>query len=141
MRGFGGGIEWVGLLRREVLESTLRFDESLSTSSGLDFTLKLCQLGQIAFDKKIGLLYQISEGQWHSNSDELKRNMEIIRQKYSNFSGYDLNEWHLAYIYWSEIKTFLIYLNLIPSNIVLNNGLNEIYIPVNNEIANKLREL
>ena len=44
-------------------------------------------------------------------------------------------------IYWSEIKTFLLYLNLMPSNIVLNNGLNEIYIPVNNEIANKLREL
>ena len=44
-------------------------------------------------------------------------------------------------IYWSEIKTFLLYLNLMPSNVILYNGQSESDIPVCNEIANKLREL
>jgi hypothetical protein len=44
-------------------------------------------------------------------------------------------------IYWSEIKTFLLYLNLMPSNVVLYNKQAESDIPVCNEIANKLREL
>ncbi len=105
MRGFGGGIESVGLIRRSALGTDLRFDESLSTSSGLDFSLKLSERGKIGFVKKIGLLYQISEGQWHSNTDELVRNMGIIRKKHSTYSTDSLEEWHSAYIYWDKKKS------------------------------------
>ena len=105
MRGFGGGIESVGLIRKSALGLDLRFDESLSTSSGLDFTLRLSKRGGIGFAKKIGMLYQISEGQWHSNTDELIRNMEIIRRKHSDFAPDSLDEWHAAYIYWTKAKS------------------------------------
>ena len=105
MRGFGGGIESVGLIRRSILGSDLRFDESLSTSSGLDFTVRLSELGKIGFVKKIGLLYQISEGQWHSNTEELIRNMKVIREKYPNYSSNTLVEWHDSYIFWRSVKS------------------------------------
>jgi glycosyltransferase involved in cell wall biosynthesis len=105
MRGFGGGIESVGLIRRSALGMDLRFDESLSTSSGLDFTLRLSERGKVGFVKEIGLLYQISEGQWHSNTDELMRNLEIIRKKYPGYSPDSLEEWHSAYIYWAKKKS------------------------------------
>jgi glycosyltransferase involved in cell wall biosynthesis len=105
MRGFGGGIESVGLIRRSVLGTELRFDESLSTSSGLDFTLRLSSRGKIGFVKEIGLLYQLSEGQWHSNTHELIRNMKIIRRKYPNYTPESIDEWHSAYIYWTKEKS------------------------------------
>jgi glycosyltransferase involved in cell wall biosynthesis len=104
MRGFGGGIESVGLIRRSAIDTDLRFDESLSTSSGLDFTLSLSSRGKIGFVKKIGLLYQLSEGQWHSNTDELVRNMEIIRKKHYSYASESIDEWHAAYIYWTKEK-------------------------------------
>lgn len=44
-------------------------------------------------------------------------------------------------IYWAEIKTFLLYLNLMPSNIILHNGQRESDIPLCNIIVDKLREL
>ena len=105
MRGFGGGIESVGLIRRSLLGIDLRFDESLSTSSGLDFFLRLSELGDIGFVKKIGLLYQISEGQWHANTEELMRNLKIIREKYPNYPSNTLIEWHDAYFYWTKVKS------------------------------------
>jgi hypothetical protein len=44
-------------------------------------------------------------------------------------------------IYWSDIKTFLIYLNLMPENVLLYFNTHETVIPINIEIANKLRAL
>jgi hypothetical protein len=71
----------------------------------LDFTLRLSERGKVGFVKEIGLLYQISEGQWHSNTDELIRNLEIIRKKYPRYSPDSLEEWHSAYIYWAKKKS------------------------------------
>ena len=105
MRGFGGGIESVGLIRRSALGSQLRFDESLTTSSGLDLTLRLSKLGEISFLREIGLFYRISEGQWHSNSAELERNLKIIRFKHQIESGEPLDKYHVAYRYWSSKKS------------------------------------
>ena len=42
---------------------------------------------------------------------------------------------------WSDLKTFLVYLNLIPPDAVLYDGTYEDVIPVNAEIANTLRRL
>lgn len=44
-------------------------------------------------------------------------------------------------IYWSDIKTFLVYLNLMPTDVVLYSNIHESAIPINPEIANKLRAL
>jgi glycosyltransferase involved in cell wall biosynthesis len=105
MRGFGGGIESVGLIRRSALEKDLRFNPLLSTSSGLDFTLRLSERGDIGFVEKIGLLYQINEGQWHTNTHELIRNTAVIRSAYSKYPASSLDEWHDAYIYWARRKS------------------------------------
>jgi hypothetical protein len=42
--------------------------------------------------------------------------------------------------YWSELKTFLIYLNLMPDNVIIY-GINDSDISINTEIVNKLRAL
>jgi hypothetical protein len=42
---------------------------------------------------------------------------------------------------WSELKTFLLYLNLMPENVVLYKNIKDTDIPINLEIANTLREL
>lgn len=42
---------------------------------------------------------------------------------------------------WSELKTFLLYLNLMPSNVMLYNNITESSIPINAEIAHKLRHI
>jgi glycosyltransferase involved in cell wall biosynthesis len=104
MLGFGGGIESVGLVRRSALGSDLRFDESLSTSSGLDFSIRVAERGSICFLKEIGLLYRISEGQWHSDTKELLRNLVVIREKYQGSTEDSLLKYHSAYIFWAGIK-------------------------------------
>jgi glycosyltransferase involved in cell wall biosynthesis len=105
MLGFGGAIESVGLIRKSSLEEGLRFDESLTTSSGLDFTLMLVKLGQICFLKDIGLIYRISDGQWHSNSLELHRNLNIVRMKHQGDWDVTLSKYHYAYSFWVEKRT------------------------------------
>jgi len=102
MRGFGGGIESVGLIRQSVLSSQFNFDESLTTSSGLDLALRLSELGEVLFLKEIGLIYRISEGQWHTNMFELERNMGIIREKHGFRSVESLDPYHSAYLYWAD---------------------------------------
>ena len=101
-RGFGGGIESVGLIRRSALGTQIRFDESLTTSSGLDLTLRLSDLGEIILLKKIGLVYRINDGQWHTNMFEWTRNMSIIRDKHAVRSTGSLELYHLAYLFWAE---------------------------------------
>jgi glycosyltransferase involved in cell wall biosynthesis len=104
MCGFGGGIESVGLIRQSVLSSKFNFDESLTTSSGLDLALRLSEFGEILFLKRIGLIYRINEGQWHTNMFELERNMEIIREKHGFRSSSSLDPYHSAYLYWAGIR-------------------------------------
>ena len=104
MKGFGGGLESVGLIRKSALGANVRFDSSLTTSSGLDLTLKLSDLGGICLLKEIGLLYRINEGQWHTNMGELERNLVIIRNRHEKRSENSLVSAHFAYIYWVNIR-------------------------------------
>ncbi len=104
MSGFGGGLESVGMVRRPVEISDALFDENLSTSSGLDYTIRYSQLGQMALLKEIGLLYRLSEGQWHTNSDELKRNASRISDKFSEYFNEELDRSHNDYFYWIEVR-------------------------------------
>ena len=80
------------------------FDESLSTSSGLDFTIRYSKIGRIDLLPNIGLLYRLSDGQWHTNSDELMRNSSIIASKFETYFGLDLARRHLDYFYWIEVR-------------------------------------
>ena len=100
LRGFGTGLESVGLIRASLIDTTLRFDTDLSTSAGLDFAIQLWSVGEIIFVRKIGLFYRISDGQWHSNSDELSRNLSLIQKKYNGSFGLNLVKEHDQYLFW-----------------------------------------
>lgn len=104
MSGFGGGLESVGLVRRSAVDDIGFFDTSLSTSSGIDFSLRLSKKGKILVLKEVGLFYRLSPGQWHGNFDELKRNTVLIREKYSDLYQGDLEESHAAYLFWASAR-------------------------------------
>lgn len=104
MSGFGGGLESVGMVRHFIDGAGAFFDEELSTSSGLDFTIRYSQLGEMALLNDIGLLYRLSDGQWHTNSDELSRNASIISNKFSGYFAEKLGLRHLDYFYWIEVR-------------------------------------
>ena len=104
MRGFGGGLESVGMVRRSIDRDEIFFDEDLSTSSGLDFTIRCSQLGNIVVLDDIGLLYRLSNGQWHTNIDELSDNTSLIAKKYSDYFKMDLHTSHLDYYFWVEVR-------------------------------------
>jgi hypothetical protein len=44
-------------------------------------------------------------------------------------------------VYWSSLKTFLVFLNIMPENVVLYYNVNESDIPIDMEIANTLRRI
>ena len=104
MRGFGGGLESVGMVRRNMDRDEIFFDEDLSTSSGLDFTIRYSQFGKMVVLDEIGLLYRLSSGQWHTNIDELSDNMYLISEKYSSYFKLDLHKRHLDYYFWIEVR-------------------------------------
>jgi glycosyltransferase involved in cell wall biosynthesis len=83
-RGYGGGLESVGLVKAGLVKD-LRFDEDLSTSSGLDLFLRIKDLGGIHLSKKVLMEYRKYPGQWHGNFSELKRNVyQIYKKHFSN---------------------------------------------------------
>jgi hypothetical protein len=43
--------------------------------------------------------------------------------------------------YWSELKTFLLFLNIMPPNVTLYDNIHETQIPVDMHIANILRKI
>jgi glycosyltransferase involved in cell wall biosynthesis len=104
MSGFGGGLESVGMVRRIEGLSGLFFDESLSTSSGLDFMIRCAQLGNVILLKEIGLLYRLSGGQWHTNIVELSNNAAKIAENYSSYFKSNLHKRHLEYYFWVEAR-------------------------------------
>ena len=104
MSDFGGGLESVGMVRRIEGPSGLFFDESLSTSSGLDFMIRCAQLGNVILLKEIGLLYRLSGGQWHTNIVELSNNAAKIAENYSSYFKSNLHKRHLEYYFWVEAR-------------------------------------
>ena len=43
--------------------------------------------------------------------------------------------------FWSDLKTFLVFLNRLPLETVVTKGINEVDIPLNNELINILRKV
>ena len=105
MRGFGGGLESLGLVRRRTIDEIGKFDEDLSTSAGLDLSLRLAQRGEIVLLKQIGLYYRISDGQWHANTVALKRDMDKLAAKYAAPHFEKVISMHESYFYWAKVRS------------------------------------
>jgi glycosyltransferase involved in cell wall biosynthesis len=104
MRGFGGGLESLGLVRRDVLDKIGLFDEHLSTSSGLDLSLRLEKIGDITLLNEIGLYYRISIGQWHGKTDALKQDLRTLSEKYSQGDFRRTSKFQDAYFFWISTR-------------------------------------
>ena len=105
MRGFGGGLESLGLVRRSTIDEIGMFDEELSTSSGLDLSLRLATCGEVLLLKRIGLYYRISNGQWHENTVTLKSDMSKLAAKYGAPHFGRVILMHESYFYWANARS------------------------------------
>jgi glycosyltransferase involved in cell wall biosynthesis len=83
MRGFGGLVESTGLVRQSVFKESFFFDENLGTGEGLDFMLRLAQLGDFIVVPDLLTIYRLSEGQLHKNEEMIQRNSKILAQKFA----------------------------------------------------------
>lgn len=106
MSGFGGGLESVGMVRKSSLPITDLFDPTLSTSSGLDLSLRLAEVGRIIFLSEIGLYYRINSGQWHADTVELSKNLDILSKRYQVKFRRNLTKSHAAYLFWTNARNF-----------------------------------
>ncbi len=104
MSGFGGGLESVGMIRSSSVLRKELFDSLLSTSSGLDLSLRMAQVGQIVLLPQIGLYYRISEGQWHGDASELGKNLNILSDYYQGAFKSNLSISHAAYLFWLSAR-------------------------------------
>ena len=125
MSGFGGGLESVGMVRRGVLLGEEMFDSALSTSSGLDLSLRLAEFGKIILLPEIGLYYRINAGQWHADTNELGRNLDILCKRYQNRFSQNLARNHSAYLFWVSARghgTKNLVISVVRSLFTLRNG-------------------
>lgn len=107
LRGFGAGTESTGMARKSFLLSIGGFDPRLSTSAGLDLTLRLEMLGKILTAKNTFMKYRIYTGQWHANLEMLSADLGQLRQKHAETSrilGTHMADKHDAYIYLQELR-------------------------------------
>lgn len=107
LRGFGAGTESTGLVRRKFLVAIGGFDPKLSTSAGLDLTLRLEKLGDVLTAKDTYMKYRIYTGQWHANLETLSSDLESLRTKHretDRVQGTHLTEKHDAYISLQSLR-------------------------------------
>lgn len=102
MRGFGGGLESLGLVRRNTLDQIGMFNENLSTSSGLDLSLRLERVGKIILLPQIGLYYRLSSGQWHTNINPLVKDMGNLADEYGGELRSQIKKFQASYFYWTR---------------------------------------
>ena len=119
MRGFGGGIESGGLVMKSALREVGGFNEQLSTSAGLDLTIRLSLIGKILFANNTCFRYRKYMGQWHTFESVLVDNLSLLRS--SRFTqGNNLQRKHQAYILFSRFRTS-------PRKAISGTGLSAIF--------------
>lgn len=104
MRGFGGLIESTGIVRREALRDVGGFNEALSTSAGLELSVRLFTQSRLEILPAKQVLYRISHDQWHKDKESLRRDIGVLTATYSeNMEGLrGMAKWHNSYFSWLE---------------------------------------
>ena len=107
LRGFGGGTESTGLVRKALLIQARGFDINLSTSAGLDLTMRLGALGPILFANNTYMKYRIHTGQWHADLNFLSSDLMSLRNKIPQSQSKDIAKIkmaHEAYLRFQELR-------------------------------------
>ena len=106
MYGFGGLIESTGLIRKTFLETNGFFDLGLSTSSGLDVSIRGLIFGQVAVLKEALVGYRLSDDQWHKQLDELSHNCLELSLRYGErlSSVRSIQQSQNAYFEWNKVR-------------------------------------
>jgi glycosyltransferase involved in cell wall biosynthesis len=106
MLGFGGLIESVGLMKSEFLKNHGVFSEDLSTSSGLEISLRALINAKVSVIPDVLVAYRISDNQWHKDSDELALNCKILNSMYGGriLEESLIKSYQDAYFFWNEIR-------------------------------------
>jgi len=106
MYGFGGLIESTGLIRKTFLETNGCFDLGLSTSSGLDVSIRGLIFGQVAVLKEALVGYRLSDDQWHKQLDELSHNCLELSLRYGErlSSVRSIQQSQNAYFEWNKVR-------------------------------------
>jgi len=106
MYGFGGLIESTGLIRKTFLETNGCFDLGLSTSSGLDVSIRGLIFGQVAVLKEALVGYRLSDNQWHKQLDELSHNCLELSLRYGErlSSVKSIQQSQNAYFEWNKLR-------------------------------------
>jgi glycosyltransferase involved in cell wall biosynthesis len=86
MKGFGGLVESTGLVRREVFEHGVFFNETLTTGEGLDFMYQVSKLGEFCVVPNFLTVYRLSDGQLHKNEAMIESNGRNLATKYASDS-------------------------------------------------------
>ena len=84
MLGFGGLIESTGMVRRSFFEKHGFFDLNLSTSSGLDVSIRGLLNSKVAVLDSALVGYRLSDNQWHKKLDELSNNCFELSDRYGH---------------------------------------------------------
>jgi glycosyltransferase involved in cell wall biosynthesis len=107
MRGFGGLIESTGIIRRTALLGIGGFDESLSTSAGLDLSLRLATSCNLIVLPRPHVLYRLSDDQWHKNEGKLREDAYTLARRYAErLDGLQhVRKWQDSYFFWFRFKT------------------------------------
>lgn len=107
MLGFGGLIESTGMIRRSFLEREGLFDLKLSTSSGLDVSIRGLLKSKVAVLDQALVGYRLSNDQWHKRMDELSHNCFELSDRYGNkiSSTYKIRKLQASYFHWNLCRT------------------------------------
>ena len=106
MLGFGGLIESVGLMKSEFLENYGAFSEDLSTSSGLEISLRALINAKVKVLPDVLVAYRISDNQWHKDSDELANNCKVLNGMYGGkvLKENLITSYQDSYFFWNGIR-------------------------------------
>ena len=106
MLGFGGLIESVGLIKKEFFLNQGAFSEKLSTSSGLEISLRGLINSKVAVLPDVLVGYRISDNQWHKDSDELANNCKVLNGMYGGkvLKENLITSYQDSYFFWNGIR-------------------------------------
>jgi glycosyltransferase involved in cell wall biosynthesis len=106
MLGFGGLIESVGLIKKDFFINHGAFSEDLSTSSGLEISLRGLLHSKVAVLPDVLVGYRISDNQWHKDSNELAINCKVLNRMYGDkvLKETSITSYQDSYFFWNGMR-------------------------------------